>query len=296
MTTFNRRRALSSSALMLLAALCCHTLATAANPPAAASAAIVPDKKIVLFNGKDLTNFYTHLVGHKYKDPNRVFTVVDQVDGAPAIRVSGEDWGGFISKENYANYHLVFEFKWGDITWGTRKDRTMDSGVLVHAQGPDGNSRPDFNGPWMYSIEYQLIEGGTGDFIRVGGHTADGKPRPVPSLTGTVTLMRNGQYNWDPNGQTRTFDATTGGGRQNWYGRDPDWKDVLGYRGAQDVENPVGQWNKGEIICKGDTIICILNGKTVNIGTKASLTSGKLLFQSEGAEIFFRRIDLYPVQ
>ncbi|MEK7862502.1 MAG: hypothetical protein AAB295_04475, partial [Chloroflexota bacterium] len=41
------------------------------------------------FNGKDLTNFYTWLVDHKHQDPDRVFTVVDQIDGAPAIRSSG---------------------------------------------------------------------------------------------------------------------------------------------------------------------------------------------------------------
>ena len=36
---------------------------------------------IELFNGKDLTNFYTWLVDSKYQDPDGVFTVVDQIDG-----------------------------------------------------------------------------------------------------------------------------------------------------------------------------------------------------------------------
>jgi hypothetical protein len=33
----------------------------------------------------------------------------------------------------------------------------------------------------------------------------------------------------------------------------------------------------------------------VNGGTGSSLREGKLLFQSEGAEIFFRRIELHPL-
>jgi hypothetical protein len=33
----------------------------------------------------------------------------------------------------------------------------------------------------------------------------------------------------------------------------------------------------------------------VNAGTSASLTRGKILFQSEGAELFFRKIELTPL-
>ena len=40
----------------------------------------------------------------------------------------------------------------------------------------------------------------------------------------------------------------------------------------------------------------ILNGKVVNEGTKSSHTRGKILFQSEGAEVFFRTIELHPLK
>jgi len=256
---------------------------------------IVPTKRVVLFNGKDLTNFYTHLVDHKYKDPNRVFTVVDEIDGAPAIRVSGENWGGFITKENYANYHLVVEYRWGSLSWGARKGQALDSGILVHARGPDGNSRPDFNGPWMNSIEYQLIEGATGDFIRVRGHAQDGSVLSPPTFTGTVRTLRNGQTVWDPQGVAQVFDEHSKSRLCCSY-KDPDWKGHIGYRGANDVEKPAGQWNKAEIICKGDTVISMLNGQVVNQATRGSFTAGKILFQSEGAEVFFRRIELHPVR
>ena len=63
-----------------------------------------------------------------------------------------------------------------------------------------------------------------------------------------------------------------------------------------DVEKPLGQWNRLECICKGGSITNILNGKIVNAATNASHRRGKILFQSEGAEVFFRRIDLLPLK
>jgi hypothetical protein len=251
---------------------------------------IAPGEAIHLFNGKDLSNFYTWLVDDKYQDPDKVFSVVDQVDGAPAIRVSGRQWGAFITKEAYANYRLIAEFRWGLLTWGERKNKTKDSGILVHCQEPDGNTKPDFNGPWMLSVEFQIIQGGTGDFILVAGHGKDGN-RIVPALTVTASKDRDGEDVYDPNGTPREFR----GGRINWFGRDPDWKDELGFRGKQDAESADGQWTRVEVICDGDKITNIVNGKVVNVGTRSSLTQGKIIFQSEGAEIYFRRIDLQPL-
>ena len=71
---------------------------------------------------------------------------------------------------------------------------------------------------------------------------------------------------------------------------------MKGFRGKDDVENPVGQWNTLECVCDGDKITNILNGKVVNVGTQSSHTRGKILFQSEGAEVYFRRIDLRPLK
>ncbi len=86
------------------------------------------------------------------------------------------------------------------------------------------------------------------------------------------------------------------GGRINWFARDPEWKDIKGFRGKHDVEKVAGEWNTLECICDGDKITNILNGIVVNAGTNASHTRGKILFQSEGAEVFFRRIDLLPLK
>jgi len=41
-----------------------------------------------LFDGSSLANFETWLVDDHSSDPKRVFSVVDQIDGAPAIRIN----------------------------------------------------------------------------------------------------------------------------------------------------------------------------------------------------------------
>jgi hypothetical protein len=89
--------------------------------------------------------------------------------------------------------------------------------------------------------------------------------------------------------------VTHSNARVNWYGRDRNWKDVSGVRGENDVELPVGSWNRIEVICEADKLKYFLNGKLVNEADSASLREGKLLFQSAGAEIFFRRIELHPL-
>src|SRR5687767_10774621 len=46
------------------------------------------------------------------RDPNDVFTMVN-MDGKPALRISGENFGGISTRDEYENYHLRFQFKWG---------------------------------------------------------------------------------------------------------------------------------------------------------------------------------------
>ncbi len=230
---------------------------------------------IFQFNGKELTGFYTYLHESKYEDPSRVFTVKDGV-----IRISGDGFGGLITRDEFENYHLITEWKWGERTWGSRKRNARDSGILLHCTGPDGAA----GGNWMESHECQIIEGGCGDFIMVGG-------RGKPSLTCETRTGPDRQLYFDKGGIAVTRDS----GRFNWWGRDPHWQDTLGFRGSRDVEKPLGEWNRMEVICDGDSITNIVNGYVVNIGRNSSLTKGKILFQTEGAEIFFRKIEVRPL-
>jgi hypothetical protein len=66
----------------------------------------------------------------------------------------------------------------------------------------------------------------------------------------------------------------------------------MGVRGPQDVESPYGQWTRCEIVCRGDTLEFYVNGKLVNRAWGLNITKGKIFFQTEGAEVWFRNIEL----
>lgn len=68
-------------------------------------------------------------------------------------------------------------------------------------------------------------------------------------------------------------------------GSDRHW-----FRTKDKVEKPAGEWNQYEVHCQGDTVRLVINGQDVNVGTKPELARGKILLQSEGAEIQFRNI------
>lgn len=261
-------------------------------PATAAETAVTPSQVIALFDGttrKDLSAFYTWLPKFGREDPDRVFSVVDRIDGAPAIRISGRHWGGIVTKENYTNYRLVAEFRWGPGTWIPRADRARDSGILLHGQGEDGGYAKDFKSPWMRSLEYQIIEGGTGDLLVLNGYVR-GSDQPLADRV-VARVAANGK-NWDPAGTPKEFTK----GRIDWQHRDLGWKDVLDFRGPKEVERPVGEWNRIEAVCDGGNLVYFLNGVKVLEASESSLTSGRLLFQSEGAEIYFRRIELHPLK
>jgi len=59
-----------------------------------------------------------------------------------------------------------------------------------------------------------------------------------------------------------------------------------------DAEMPTGQWNRVEVIANKGKITYIVNDKIVNEGEDPSVTQGKILIQSEGAEIYYRKIEL----
>jgi 3-keto-disaccharide hydrolase len=238
--------------------------------------AVAPAETMVLFNGRDLDGWYTYLRDDKYADPKAVFTVKDG-----ALRISGEEWGGIATRQMYRDYHLVVEWKWGGPAHGDRATKARDSGILVHGVGEDGAA----SGIWLESIESQIIEGGAGDLLMVAG-------KRQPWLTGRMRPGNGAELYWEESAPPVARDR----GRFNWYGRDPEWKDVLGFRGRQDVEAPTGEWNRQEVICDGDTIRNILNGKVVNFATDSSHTFGKIQLQSEGAEIWIRRVEIGPVK
>ena len=265
------------SVIALCVMLGCATFASGASAQGAPVAGETPGT-IHVFNGKDLTGLYKWVKDRgRDNDPKDVFTVKDGL-----LRISGEELGCVTSTDEFENFHLIMEFKWGEKTWAGRKDAARDSGMLVHSTGEDGA----YSGIWMHSIECQMIEGGTGDLLVVGDSTDNFH---LTALTAPELDKNCGVYK--PGGQPRTITS----GRINWWGRDPEWQDVKGFRGKQDVEKPIGEWNRYECIAQGDKITVLLNGVTVNAAFDVKPSRGRIQIQSEGAELFVRRVDVVPL-
>jgi len=60
----------------------------------------------------------------------------------------------------------------------------------------------------------------------------------------------------------------------------------------KDGEKPNGEWNLVEVIVNKGKITYIVNGIVVNEATSPSVNEGKILIQSEGAEIYYRKIEI----
>jgi hypothetical protein len=233
-----------------------------------------------LFDGKDMAKWYTFLRDHgRDKDPNGTYTVKDGV-----LRISGQDWGGLTTRDEYANYKAELEYTWGGKVWPGREKNARDSGLILHATGADGT----VGRSWLAGIQCNMIEGGTGDISITGqdkkyAFKAEAEERPAGKRTGTY---------WKDGAPVRDFAP---GGRLLWSGKDPNWQNVLGFRGKNDVEKPVGEWNTLVVTMKGDTMAVQLNGVTLTRATALGVTRGKLQIQSEGAEILFKKIILTPL-
>ena len=247
------------------------------------------EKWVTLFNGRNLTGWDSYIAPGKQdggdgktivtgglnNDAKKVFSVVQQ-DGHGVIRVSGEQWGGLSTLQKYDNFHLQLQFKWGELTWGQKKGKKKDSGLLYFAvgkHGADGNA-------WMRSQEFQIQEGDCGDYWGVAGA---GEEVPAHKKS-------DSEYVYDPSGQRYLFSATSTSGRHCIKRGEP--------------ENPTGQWNTLDLYCHGDTSIHVVNGKVVMVlyhsqqmdnGQSTPLAKGKLQLQSEGAEVFYRDIRITAI-
>jgi len=203
------------------------------------------------------------------KDPRNVFSVV-QVDGGPAIRISGEIYGGLITREEYGDYHLRFDFKWGEKRWPPREQAVRDSGCCYHSVGPNDASY----GFWMKSFEFQIQEGDCGDFYSLAGVIADAEAVPVSPADPKSDLVYK-------KGSPRIFGTT---------------KRIIK---DSNNEKPRGEWNSMELYCLGQTSVHLVNGKVNMIltglrhrvdGREEPLTRGRIQFQSEAAEVYYRNV------
>ncbi len=255
-------------------------IAVTVNVVAEESKAISPSDNVQLFNGKDFTGLYTWLKESGRKDPKDVFSVEEGM-----IHISGEGFGYLATEQAYKDYHVSVEYKWGERTDGSGYVR--NSGILLNAAGPDGGA----GGTWMTSIECQLAQGCEGDLIVIRGKDRKGNVISA-TITSETIVASDGRTRWKKGGKITPYS-----GKQFWWSKhQAGFEEKLDTRGKNDVASPLGEWTKVDCICKDDTITIKINGVTVNQCFDVFPSSGKILLQNEGNEIYFRNFQLRPVK
>lgn len=211
-----------------------------------------------------------------------LFTVTEEA-GEPVLRVSGQTYGCVISNQSYRNYHLRLQVKFGQKRWEPRLEKALDSGLLYHSVGDAG---VDYWLSWMRSFEFQVMQSGTtegnsGDFWSIAGSKADIKiSRPDPEKR---------TYYYNPEGEWLTVGS----------------RGVTNFCGTEDHNSPDGEWTTLELICYEGQSLHIVNGEVVmalkNLrytaeGGDVPLVEGRLQLQSEAGEVFYKGIEIRPLE
>ncbi|YCM43319.1 ThuA domain-containing protein [Verrucomicrobiaceae bacterium 227] len=203
-------------------------------------------------------------------DPLKVFSMIKE-DGKDVLKITGQIYGGLTTKEEFENYHLTLQFKWGEKVWEPRPLKVRDSGVLLHCVGRHGA----FWNVWKRCLECQIQERDVGDFYALAGTMAD-----VP----TVVRKGSKKPTYQPDGELREVSGSAQHGPSE--------------------EMPHGEWNTVEIYTIGDRMVHVVNGKVnmVLLNTRqktahgpAPLTKGQIQIQSEAAEIYYRDVKIRPI-
>jgi hypothetical protein len=251
-----------------------------------------------LFNGQDLAGWDTFL-GRANPgetnyglnlDPEKVFTVED-LNGGPVLRVSGQYWGGIITTQEFSDYHLRLEFKWGEKTWPPRVDAPRDSGICYHAVG---SFAADPIYPWPRSFEFNIAEHDVGEFWSVDYTIVDAEVLPIGGSPEEQSALKAWCERNGAKGPKVKFQR--GGRKQTFRGG--------GFMPAGDFEKPIGEWNTLDLYAVGDRSVHVVNGKVALVltglrqsveGKEAPLTRGRIELQTESAEIFFRNIQIQHI-
>jgi hypothetical protein len=207
-------------------------------------------------------------------DPAGVFSMIEE-DGELVLKVTGEIYGCLGSLEQFEDYHLRLQVRWGNRKWPPRLDEPRDTGLLYHSIGDYG---VDYWLSWKLSQELQIMEDAFGDYWSIAGAKVDIRCR----------LTEEGFYRYDP-GAELVSDRGIGDYCQR----------------SADHERPDGEWNTVELVTFGDRSVHIVNGHVVMALENSRyfdgeawqpLTRGALQIQSEAAEVYFKDIKIRPIE
>jgi len=243
---------------------------------------------------KDLSQWdkylsYRHQIGYdgsvpKDKDGNEiapigfnqtgydVFTVIEE-QNEPVIRISGEIYGCLISKMEYSNYHLSLKVKWGDMKWDPRKKLLKDSGIMYHSNGPIGE---DYWRSWMLSQEFQIMEGHMGDFWSQKTSAIDIRAYIPESAMCSVADESQPFITFGRGAQTGFCMRSANCEIAN------EWNDIdlISYNG------------RSLHIVNGNVVMILENSRYFENGKSLPLIKGKILIQSEAAEVYYKDINI----
>ncbi len=215
-------------------------------------------------------------IGLNQPEGDRVFSTM-MFEDEVVLRVSGEIYGAVISKQQYRNYHLRLQVRWGEQKWDPRKDLLRDSGILYHSVGPHG---AEWWRSWMQAQEFQVMEGHMGDYwsqatsaMDVRAYQPEYIMNPVASLTQPFLKVGHGE-------------------------------DIAGLVIRSDNHESESDWTMLELICFEGQSLHIVNGSVVMVlknsryekdGVVVPLDEGKIQIQSEGAEVFYKDIEIRSI-
>jgi hypothetical protein len=233
-----------------------------------------------LFNGRNLDGWYTFLQEHgRNSDPDRVITIEGgeihlykhAAEGSKVVM-------GYIGTEKeFGDYHLRFQYRWGEKKFEPRFRMKRDAGLYYHILGPDA--------VWPRALQFQVEQDNVGDLIALYGFQLDTTVAPKTRDEAMPTFL-----------------GTEDGGVPR----------VLGGKGIAYQKHLAGQhevdgWNTAEIVARADTTTHLLNGKVMNRGKGVRLvdpekgggprpiTRGRIALEIEAAEIFFRNVEIRPL-
>ena len=182
---------------------------------------------------------------------------------------------------------MRFEYKWGTNRFGARATVKRDAGVIYHMFGPDS--------VWPSGVECQVQEGDVGDIYTVNTRVTTTVDAATTNAVAVTVTNAAGIVSTN-NRIAPAFLAASQGGIQFQQGVSNSIRRVM--RG-QMLERD--GWNTVEVIVRGAEAIHIVNGKTNNFagrmersvgGVWQPLTKGKIIFQLEGAEVFYRNLEI----
>jgi len=179
-----------------------------------------------------------------------------------------QEFGYLSSEREFSHCRIRVEFKWGSKRFAPHAEDKRDSGLLYYFNGPDKI--------WPRALEFQIQETDVGDLWLLDGSRITTKVE----TEGFPMYVLSGPQRTQSRGRIIKF-------------------------GDFEIRN---DWNTLELVLDGDKITHIVNGRAVmrawDIKQPAQgdptnyipVTSGHIMLQAEGAEVWFRNVQMKPLE